>query len=143
MATPASLPAGLGLDFQLLFDATPIPFLVLTPDLTMVAANEARLRATLTTREQTLGRNLFDVFPDNPADATATGERNLRASLDRVLRNRAPDDMPVQKYDIPRRGSAGGEFEVRYWKPLNSRYWMPQETSSTSSTAWKTSRSRC
>jgi PAS domain S-box-containing protein len=120
MAISASLPAGLGLDFQLLFDATPIPFLVLTPDFTMVAANEARLRATMTTREQILGRNLFDVFPDNPEDATATGERNLRASLDRVLRDRAPDAMPIQRYDIPRRDPADGEFEVRYWKPLNA-----------------------
>jgi PAS domain S-box-containing protein len=118
MAISAALPDCLELDFRLLFDATPIPFLVLTPDFTMVAANDARLHATMTTREQILGRNLFDVFPDNPADPTATGERNLRASLDRVLRNRAPDAMPIQKYDIPTRDS--GEFEVRYWKPLNS-----------------------
>jgi PAS domain-containing protein len=105
-------------DFRLLFDATPIPLLVLTPDFTMVAANEARLRATMTTREQTLGRHLFDVFPDNPADATATGTRNLRASLARVLRDKRPDAMPIQKYDIPKPGGAAGEFEVRYWKPL-------------------------
>jgi PAS domain-containing protein len=101
-------------DFRLLFDATPIPLLVLTPDFTMVAANEARLRATMTTREQTLGRHLFDVFPDNPADATATGTRNLRASLARVLRDKRPDAMPIQKYDIPKPGGAAGEFEVRY-----------------------------
>ncbi len=105
-------------DFQLLFDATPVPFLVLTPDFTMVAANEARLRATMTTREQILGHHLFDVFPDNPADPTATGTANLRASLMRVLRDRQPDAMPIQKYDIPKHGS--DEFEVRYWKPLNS-----------------------
>ena len=120
MATPADLPDGLGLDFRLLFDATPVPYLVLTPDFTMVAANEARLRATMTTREQILGRNLFEVFPDNPADPAATGVRNLRASLMRVLQNRRADAMPLQKYDIPKRGSAEGEFEVRYWKPLNS-----------------------
>jgi PAS domain S-box-containing protein len=86
----------------------------------MVAANEARLRATMTTREQILGRNLFDVFPDNPADPAATGVRNLRASLERVLQNRRADVMPIQKYDIPRHDSADGEFEVRYWKPLNT-----------------------
>jgi len=28
---------------------------------------------------------MFDVFPDNPADVGATGVRNLRASLERVL----------------------------------------------------------
>jgi PAS domain S-box-containing protein len=118
MATP--LPAGLGPEFRLLFDATPIPLLVLTPDFTMVAANEARLSATMTTREQILGRYLFDLFPDNPDDATATGTRNLRASLDRVLRTRETDAMPIQKYDIPKRGPAESGFEVRYWKPVNA-----------------------
>jgi PAS domain S-box-containing protein len=120
MAAPAEPPDGPGLDFRLLFEATPIPYLVLTPDFTMVAANEARLRATMTTREQTLGRNLFDVFPDNPADPAATGVANLRASLLRVLQHRRPDAMPIQKYDIPKAGAADGGFEVRYWKPLNS-----------------------
>jgi hypothetical protein len=120
MAAPAELPDGLGLDFRLVFDATPIPYLVLTPDFTMVAANEARLRATMTTREQILGRNLFEVFPDNPADPAATGATNLRASLMRVLQYRQPDAMPIQKYDIPKHGSVEGEFEIRYWKPLNT-----------------------
>ena len=51
-----------GLDFQLLFEQSPDILLVLLPDaprFTMVAATEARLRATLLTREQTLGRGLF------------------------------------------------------------------------------------
>jgi hypothetical protein len=39
MAAPAEPPDGPGLDFRLLFEATPIPYLVLTPDFTMVAAN--------------------------------------------------------------------------------------------------------
>jgi len=125
MAIPAELPEGLALDFRLLFDATPIPYLVLTPDFTIVAANEARLQATKTVREQILGRGLFEVFPDNPADPGATGVRNLRASLMRVLQNRRPDAMPIQKYDIPRHGSVEGEFEVRYWKPLNSPVFGP------------------
>ncbi|KRB67898.1 PAS domain-containing hybrid sensor histidine kinase/response regulator [Noviherbaspirillum sp. Root189] len=119
MTTPTELPDGFALDFRLLFDATPIPYLVLTPDFTIVAANEARLQATMTRREQILGRGLFEIFPDNPADPGATGVRNLRASLLRVLKNRLPDAMPIQKYDIPKHGSVEGEFEVHYWKPLN------------------------
>jgi hypothetical protein len=120
MAAPAEPPDSPGLDFRLLFDATPVPYLVLTPDFTMVAANEARLHATMTTRDQILGQNLFDVFPDNPADPGATGVANLRASLMRVLQFRRPDAMPIQKYDIPKDGAVDGQFEVRYWKPLNS-----------------------
>ena len=95
-------------------------YLVLAPDLTIVAVSEAYLRATMTTRERVLGRRLFDVFPDNPEDSTATGASNLRSSLERVLKDRRPDAMAVQKYDIRRPDSEGGGFEERYWSPVNS-----------------------
>src|SRR6185437_5819978 len=105
-------------DHQLLFEESPDILLVLLPDaprFTMVAATNARLKVTHTTRA-TLGRGLFEIFPDNPADPTATGTSNLRASLDRVLHTRRPDTMSVQKYDI--RGP-DGTFEARYWSPKN------------------------
>jgi signal transduction histidine kinase len=111
--------AGDDLNFQLLFEATPEVLLVLLPDaprFTMVAATESRLAATLTTREATIGRGLFEIFPDNPDDPDATGASNLRASLERVIATRAPDTMAVQKYDI--RGS-DGSFQVKYWSPKN------------------------
>jgi signal transduction histidine kinase len=105
-------------DFRLLFEESPDILLVLLPDApryTMVAATSARWRATHTTAE-TLGRGLFEVFPDNPEDPAATGTNNLRASLGRVLQTRQADTMPVQKYDI--RGP-DGKFEPRYWSPKN------------------------
>ena len=107
-------------DFKALFESVPGLFLVLTPDepFTIVAASDAYLRATLTDRAGVLGRGLFEVFPDNPEDPTATGVANLRASLRRVLVTRAADTMPVQKYDIGR-PDAGG-FEERYWSPFNT-----------------------
>jgi PAS domain S-box-containing protein len=108
------------LDFEALFNAAPGIYLVLTPDFTMVAANEARLRATMTTREQIIGRNLFEAFPDNPDDPAADGVANLRRSLERVLKTKTADTMAVQKYDIPRPESEGGGFEERYWSPVNS-----------------------
>jgi len=107
-------------DFQLLFESTPDLYLVLSPELRIVAANDARLRATNTTRDQIIGKPLFEVFPDNPDDPAATGVNNLRASLHRVLQTKAPDAMAVQKYDIPRPASQGGGFEERYWSPLNT-----------------------
>jgi len=106
-------------DYRLLFETAPGPYLILTPDLTIAAVNEAYLTATMTKREEIVGRGLFDVFPDNPDDPAATGVRNLRTSLDRVRERRAPDTMAVQKYDIRRPESAGGGFEERYWSPTN------------------------
>ena len=107
-------------DFRALFEAAPNLYLVLSPDLIIVAASDAYCRATNTERGRIIGRHLFDVFPDNPDDPAATGVNNLRASLVRVLQFRRPDAMAVQKYDIRRPDSEGGGFEERYWAPLNS-----------------------
>jgi signal transduction histidine kinase/ActR/RegA family two-component response regulator len=107
-------------DFRLLFETAPGLYLVLAPDLSIVAVSDAYLSATMTTRGQMLGRGLFEVFPDNPDDPEASGVRNLHASLRRVLGTRMPDTMPVQKYDIRRPESEGGGFEERFWSPLNS-----------------------
>ena len=107
-------------DFELLFQSTPVPYLVLRPDLIIVAVNDAYLLATQTRREHLLGQYMFDAFPDNPADPEATGVRNLHASLKSVLENHATHVMAIQKYDIPLRDSLFGEFEERYWSPSNS-----------------------
>ncbi len=110
------------LDFKLLFESAPGLFLVLRPDadFTILGASNAYLRATLTERENIVGRSLFEVFPDNPDDPNATGASNLRASLERVLAAKASDAMAVQKYDIRRPPSEGGGFEERFWSPVNS-----------------------
>ena len=107
-------------DFRRLFEAAPGLYLVLDPDLKIVAASEAYLRATMTKRDEIVGRGIFDVFPDNPDDPDATGVRHLRASLDAVRTKLAPDTMAVQKYDIRRPVEEGGGFEERFWSPMNS-----------------------
>ena len=104
-------------DFRAVFEAVPGLFLLLAPDLTIRGASGAYLSATMTRREDIVGRDLFDVFPDNPDDPKATGAGNLAASLDRVLRLKRPDSMAVQKYDVRR---PDGVFEERFWSPLNS-----------------------
>ncbi len=79
--------------------------------------SDAYAAATMTKREDILGHGLFEVFPDNPNDPSATGVGNLHASLRRILENCTPDIMAVQKYDIRR---PDGTFEERYWSPMNS-----------------------
>src|SRR4051812_44349456 len=107
-------------DFRILFEAAPGLHLVLDPELRIVAVSDAYLRATMTVREQILGRVIFDVFPDNPDDPAASGVANLRASLARVLSERTPDTMAVQRYDVRQKGPEGGGFEERFWSPVNS-----------------------
>jgi signal transduction histidine kinase len=110
--TPATAP-----DFHLLFERAPGLYLVLNPDLTIVAVTDAYLSATMTVREQIVGRGIFEVFPDDPDDPAAEGVRNVRASLERTARDLVTDVMPVQRYDITR---PDGTFEQRYWSPTNS-----------------------
>ncbi len=107
-------------DFRALFEKGPGLYLVLDPQLIIAGVSDAYCRATMTERDAIIGKGLFEVFPDNPDDIGATGEANLRASLDRVLKFRKPDAMAVQKYDIQRPDSEGGGFEERYWSPLNT-----------------------
>jgi signal transduction histidine kinase/ActR/RegA family two-component response regulator len=113
-------------DFKALFEAAPGLYLVLDPELRIVAASEAYLAATMTRRDEIIGRGIFDVFPDNPDDPEATGVRNLSASLERVRTRRTPDTMAVQKYDIQRPPEEGGGFEERYWSPKNTPVLDPE-----------------
>lgn len=102
---------------QNLFESLPGLFLVVTPELNVVSASDAYLKATMTERESMRGRNLFDIFPDNPDAPEVNGSGALRASLEKVLATGKPHTMALQRYDIRR---PDGEFEERYWSPVNS-----------------------
>ncbi len=104
-------------ELESLFESLPGLYLVLTPEFRIVAASDAYLRATMTTRGSIVGRGLFEVFPDNPNDPAATGTSNLRASLEHVMQWAEPHTMAIQKYDVRR---PDGTFEERYWSPINS-----------------------
>ncbi|KTD54677.1 sensor histidine kinase [Legionella santicrucis] len=106
-------------DAKAILEAAPDLYLILSPQFYIVGASDSYLEATMVNREEIIGRYLFDVFPDNPNDITATGVKNLQYSLNRVLKEKNCDAMAVQKYDIRRPEFAGGDFEVRYWSLLN------------------------
>jgi PAS domain S-box-containing protein len=107
-------------DYRALFENLPGSFLVLDPDLRIVAASNAYLKATLTNRDDIVGRLMSDVFPENPAGPSADFVRDTRASMNRVLQSRIADSMAVQRHEVRRPESGGGGFEVRYWRPSNS-----------------------
>ncbi len=109
-------------DFQAIFEASPVLCVIVLPNppaFTIVAVSNAYLKATNTTREYLMGKGLFEAFPENPADPAPEGERNLRASLERVLITCTPHSVPVQKYDVRRSEKDGGGFEERYWSDIN------------------------
>ena len=108
------------LSYQSLFRATSMPTLVLDTRLFIVEVNDAYLKATGRIREQLVGRNVFNAFPDSPDNANSTSLETLRESFERVLQNREVDKIPLLKYNIPLGNPANREFEERYWSPVNT-----------------------
>src|SRR6202012_1284431 len=88
------------LDFALIFDQMPGMCLVLDTSFRILAQNAEHARATLSVAKNVVGRNLFEVFPDNPNDPNADGVSDVRRSLLEVLRTRAPHVMPLIRYDV-------------------------------------------
>lgn len=104
--------------YKRIFESGPALYLILSPSFEILDASNAYLKATLTKREQIVGKNLFNVFPDNPEDTSATGTANLGDSLKRVLKTKTMDTMAIQKYDVARPDGSG--FDVKYWSCFNT-----------------------
>ena len=119
-ASQADAVPGADPDFRALFESAPGLYLVLDPQLVIVAASDAYLAAAMIERDDVIGHGIFEVLPDNPDDPATEAVRNLKASLARVLRERVSDAMSVQKYDVRRPKAEGSGFEERFWSPCNS-----------------------
>jgi signal transduction histidine kinase len=110
-------------DFEAFFEALPAPCIVFAADdprYTIVAVNDAYLHATSSVRygaRGLLGRPLFQTFPDPLYDPAASETANMRISLHRVMRHRAPDRMGVQRIRSRR---PDGTEEERLWSPVNA-----------------------
>ncbi|MFE9556185.1 PP2C family protein-serine/threonine phosphatase [Streptomyces sp. NPDC006692] len=107
------------IDYAAVFHALPGMVALLTPDLVYVDANEDFQRLAGRTREQLLGRYIFDVFPENPNDPAAAGMRETRTSMLRAVATGERDTMAVIRYDIedPRRPGCWAEH---FWSPVNA-----------------------
>lgn len=95
----------------------PDSYLVLNPDLHIVLVSDAYVKSTYTSREEIIGKYIFDIFPDNPAAINANSVKNLKASLYKVLSSGKPDRLPILQYDVK---DSNGVFEEKYWSPTNS-----------------------
>ncbi len=80
-------------DLKGLFESGPGLYMVLDPNLRVVAASKAYLQATLTRRADIVGRHVLEVFPGNPGDPTADAVGNSHASFLRVLPARTAGTM--------------------------------------------------
>ena len=109
-------------DLARAFDASPNPYMLLTPDLRYAGMNQAYLKVLGRTREELIGRGLFEIYDgggDGPqAQANA---RQLRGSLERVLATGEPDHLALIHYPVEMPDENGGyRIEDRWWSATNS-----------------------
>lgn len=69
--------------YESVFRRSPIGGYLLstTPEITILDVNDSFLHNVSLTREEMVGRGLFEVFPDNPDDPEDTGIEALRQSI--------------------------------------------------------------
>jgi PAS domain S-box-containing protein len=110
--------------YTTLFDALSGSNVLLQADsagFNILAASPAYIQQTGFSREAIIGKGFFEAFPDS-SDPNNMGVSNLRASLEYVLLNKEPHEIPVQRYDT---AGADGQFIERYWKAINKPVLSP------------------
>ncbi len=107
------------IDYRAVFRAVPGPMALLTPDGIILDVNDDYLEASGRSREQVLGRSLFDAFPDNPDDPGMIGPGQLKGSFEAVVATGERDMIMPVRYDVEDPGRPG-KFEERYWAVVNT-----------------------
>tara|TARA_R110002020_G_scaffold48286_14_gene137744 strand:- start:396 stop:1883 length:1488 start_codon:yes stop_codon:yes gene_type:complete len=103
------------IDFGELFDVLPSPHMVIDRNHCYVAVNKAYEKVVMRGRDELIGRNLFDLFPNDGESG-----RRLRDSFDRVIEAGETDTLAYIPYDIPRPPEKGGGMEQRYWTAVHT-----------------------
>ena len=114
---PAVRRAAPGVDHALLFRALPTPYMVMDRDLVLVECNDAYLATVGRTREDILGRPVFEVFPPTPDALDERGVPRVQRSFERARDTGQVDPMPLQRYDIP--DPLTGGLVQRYWSLIS------------------------
>lgn len=96
--------------YQRIFDVLPTPYMVVDRELRYVAVNRAYCDVVLRTQDELVGKQLFEMFPDEGESG-----RRLRASFEQVLADGEADTIAFIPYDIPVPAERGGGIEKRFW----------------------------
>ncbi|MBB5988009.1 sensor histidine kinase [Sphingobium lignivorans] len=102
------------IDFRMLVARSPNAYVVLDRELRLVWMNDAYLKATMRTREELVGRTMFEAFPSDP---DSESYKLLEGSLRRVLDTGQTDELALIRYDISR---PDGGMDQRYWSATHT-----------------------
>ena len=101
-------------DFESILALSPNPYVVMDANLVIVWMNEAYLAATMSRREDIIGKSMFDAFPSEPGTESYD---LLNDSLHRVLDSGQTDELALIRYDIM---GPEGKPDVRYWSATHT-----------------------
>jgi two-component sensor histidine kinase len=108
-------------ELALVFDASPNPYMLLTPDLRYAGMNQAYLDVVGATREQLVGRPIFDIYASDPTPQGQENQRQLRASFEKVVATGRPDHLALIRYAMPATGPDGEPtLEERFWSATHT-----------------------
>lgn len=107
------------LDFNVIFNTLPGNHLVVQPNpprYTILAASDDFLNSTGRSRNEVLGKPLFEVYPENSAASSVTGLSHVAAALQQVIDTKEPNQLPGVRLQV--RTARDGQ-EVRQFTVLN------------------------
>ncbi|MDZ4362206.1 sensor histidine kinase [Brevundimonas sp.] len=108
-------------DLATAFDASPNPYILITPDLRIAGMNDAYLQVTNTRREDIIGRPLFAAFDSGPGEEAPENVRQVKASLEKARDTRQRDHLALVRFSMPKTGPDGETvFEDRYWSATHT-----------------------
>ncbi|WGM30764.1 HWE histidine kinase domain-containing protein [Brevundimonas sp. NIBR11] len=109
------------IDLAAAFEASTNPYMLLTPDLRYAGMNAAYLAVVGKTRDELIGKPLFDIFTGGDTEEGAENARQLRASFDKVLATGARDHLALIHFAIPVTDADGRTtLEDRYWSATHT-----------------------
>ena len=111
LSTPFQVPEQY---YKLLFEAMPSHSVLVkadSPTFTILAATTAYLNQTNYSKEDLIGKGVFEAFPVN-VDPNNTGSNIFYSSYQHVLTYKEPHYLPLQRYDLK---NPDGGFIEKYW----------------------------
>jgi len=103
--------------FKIVFEKSPGSLLLKgdAPLFTIVAASDAYLEVTSSTRKAIVGKGFFEAFPE---DKTLSDDTNARVVFTRVVNTRQKIDVPAYRFDVF--NPATKTYAERHWSCCNT-----------------------
>ncbi|RZJ95930.1 MAG: PAS domain-containing protein, partial [Brevundimonas sp.] len=111
---------GLAAELATAFEASPNPYILVTPDLRIAGMNQAYLDITHSRRDAILGQPLFGAFTSGPSESAPDNVRQVRESLERARDTRQRDHLAIVRFAIEIETPAGPVFEERFWSATHT-----------------------